>query len=67
MHRIHIARCERLLPGEGTIDVQRLIDALPAELPIRVKIVSHQREATLTSKEWTAQCLAASRPYVETA
>lgn len=62
---IHTARSERLLPGEGTIDVQGLFDALPADLPISVEIVNHPREAKLTSAEWAAQCLAASRPYVE--
>jgi sugar phosphate isomerase/epimerase len=62
---IHTARCERLLPGDGTIDVQGLFDALPADLPISVEVVNFAREAKATPSEWAAICLAASRPYVE--
>jgi sugar phosphate isomerase/epimerase len=62
---IHSARCERLLPGDGTIDVQALFDALPADLPISVEVVNFAREAHANPSEWAAICLAASRPYVE--
>jgi sugar phosphate isomerase/epimerase len=63
---IHSARCERLLPGDGTIDVQGLFDALPADLPISVEVVNFAREARANPGEWAAICLAASRPFVET-
>jgi len=62
---IHSARCERLLPGEGTMDVQGLFDALPADLPISVEVVNFAREANANPSEWAAICLAASRPFVE--
>jgi sugar phosphate isomerase/epimerase len=62
---IHSARCERLLPGDGTIDVQGLFDALPADLPISVEVVNFAREAKANPSEWAALCRAASRPFVE--
>ncbi|WP_342620907.1 TIM barrel protein [Rhodoferax sp. GW822-FHT02A01] len=62
---IHTARCERLLPGDGTIDVQGLFDALPADLPISVEVVNLAREAHADPSEWAAICMAASRPFVE--
>ena len=62
---IHTARCERLLPGDGTVDVQGLFDALPADLPISVEVVNFAREAQANPSEWAAICMAASRPFVE--
>lgn len=62
---IHTARCERLLPGTGNIDLQGLFDALPADLPISVEVVNFEREKTTNPAEWAAICLAASSPFVE--
>jgi sugar phosphate isomerase/epimerase len=62
---IHTARCERLLPGDGTIDVQGLFNALPADLPISVEVVNFEREKTADPSAWAATCLAASRPFLE--
>lgn len=62
---IHTARCERLLPGDGSIDVQGLFDALPVDLPISVEVVNFSREKEASPSEWAAICLAASRPFVE--
>lgn len=62
---IHTARCERLLPGEGSIDLAGLFDALPADLPISVEVIHLEREKTTGVHEWAARCLAASRPFVE--
>lgn len=62
---IHTARCERLLPGDGTIDIQGLFDALPADLPISVEVVNFEREKTTTPHDWARICLNASRPFVE--
>ena len=62
---IHTARCERLLPGDGNIDLKGLFDALPADLPVSVEIVNFEREATANPTQWAAICLAASRPCVE--
>jgi len=62
---IHTARCERLLPGDGNIDVQGLFDALPADLPISVEVVNFAREEKANPSEWASICMAASRPFVE--
>jgi sugar phosphate isomerase/epimerase len=62
---VHTARCERLLPGNGTIDVQGLFNALPADLPVSVEVVNFGREANTSVLDWAAECLAKSRPFVE--
>jgi sugar phosphate isomerase/epimerase len=64
---IHTARCERLLPGEGSIDIAGLFNALPADLPISVEIVNLEREKTQTPLEWANHCLNASRRCLEAA
>jgi sugar phosphate isomerase/epimerase len=60
---IHTARCERLLPGNGTIDLPGLMSALPSDLPVSVEVVNFTRETHTPPTEWAAECLAASRPY----
>jgi len=62
---LHTARCERLLPGDGNIDVQGLFNALPADLPVSVEVVNFGREANTSVRDWAAECLAKSRPFVE--
>jgi sugar phosphate isomerase/epimerase len=62
---IHTARCERLLPGDGTIDLQGLFAALPSDLPISVEVVNLGREALTSEQDWAIECLAKSRPFVE--
>ena len=62
---IHTARCERLLPGDGSIALQDLFDALPADLPISVEIIHLEQEKTADTHEWAALCLERSRPYLE--
>lgn len=62
---IHAARCERLLPGEGGIDLKGLFDALPQDLPISVEVVHMERMAQLGQTEWARQCLAVSRAFLE--
>jgi sugar phosphate isomerase/epimerase len=58
---IHTARCERLLPGEGGIDLAGLFATLPDDLPISVEIPNDQRAPALGPEEWARQALAASR------
>ena len=62
---IHTARCERLLPGDGTINIPGLFAALPADLPISVEVVNFPREAHTQPADWAAECLARSRPFFE--
>jgi len=58
---IHTARCERLMPGEGTIDLEGLFSALPVDLPVSVEIVNFTREADHSPAEWASRCLERSR------
>lgn len=58
---IRTARGERLLPGEGNIDLRGLAACLPPELPVSVEIVNLARQAAVTPLEWASGCLAAGR------
>lgn len=62
---IHTARCERLLPGDGNIDLPGLFAALPSDLPISVEVVNLAREANTSVQDWADECLARSRPFIE--
>jgi sugar phosphate isomerase/epimerase len=62
---IHTARCERLLPGDGSIDIRGLFAALPADLPVSVEVVNFGHEAHTPPAQWAAECLARSRPFTE--
>ncbi len=64
---IHDARGARLPPGEGSIDLVGLFQALPADLPVSVEVIHLQREAAMTPPAWAAACLAASRPFTRQA
>ncbi len=63
---IHTARCERLLPGEGSIDVKGLFQALPHDLPVSVEVVHLERMAQMGPLAWARHCLAASRAFLAT-
>jgi sugar phosphate isomerase/epimerase len=52
---IHTARCERLLPGEGGIDIRAMLSALPADLPLSVEIPHHQRAPLAGPLGWARQ------------
>ncbi len=58
---IHTARQERLLPGEGSIDVKGLFATLPQDLPVSVEIVSLERSKSIGDKAWAALCLNATK------
>ena len=58
---IHTARCARLLPGEGTIDLVGMFEALPRDLPVSVEIPHDIRKPQLGVEEWSRQALAAAR------
>jgi len=57
---VHTARCERLLPGEGGIDLAGLFGALPADLPISVEVPHQLRVAQLGDVAWSRLALEAS-------
>jgi sugar phosphate isomerase/epimerase len=49
---IHDARCERLLPGEGAIDLKGLWAQLPAGLPISLEVPNIPRVTALGAEAW---------------
>ena len=58
---IHTARQERLLPGEGTIDVTGLFATLPQDLPVSVEIVNLERSQPIGDLAWAKRALDASK------
>src|SRR5262249_47685180 len=62
---VHTARCARLLPGDGGIDLSGLIRALPSNLPISIEIPNDECLARLGAEEWAKRALAAARRIVE--
>jgi sugar phosphate isomerase/epimerase len=58
---IHAARCERLLPGEGGIDLVSLFRHLPPGIPVGVETPSDSRAPVLGWEAWVSQSVAASR------
>jgi sugar phosphate isomerase/epimerase len=58
---IHTARCARLLPGDGGIDLTRLVRALPDDLPLSLEIPNDEWLPKLGAEEWARRALAAAR------
>lgn len=57
----HTARCERLLPGEGGLDLAGLFSRLPRNLPISVEVPNDKRAPLLGPAEWARQALEATK------
>lgn len=62
---IHTARCARLLPGDGGIDLAGLVAALPPDLPISVEVPNDEQAARLGETEWARRALARTRALLE--
>ena len=58
---IFTARQERLLPGEGGVDIAGIVSALPRELIVSVEVPSRSRIAQLGAVAWARQALETSR------
>ena len=61
---IHTARCARLLPGEGGIDLVGTLAQLPVDLPLSLEIPNEERLPALGAEEWGRRALAAARIIV---
>lgn len=59
------ARQERLLPGEGGVDIEGQVAALPSNLVVSVEIPSHARIAAVGHAEWARRTLEVSRNAME--
>jgi sugar phosphate isomerase/epimerase len=62
---LHTALFERLLPGEGGIDLKGIFQALPPGLPVSIEIPHHVRQPQLGAREWARQALVATRALLE--
>jgi sugar phosphate isomerase/epimerase/4-hydroxyphenylpyruvate dioxygenase-like putative hemolysin len=62
---IHTARFERLVPGEGGIDVHGILDALPPGLPYALEIPRATLVAQVGGKEHARMSLAATRAFLD--
>ncbi len=61
---IHTARCARLLPGEGGIDLVGIVRQLPADLPLSLELPNDERLPRLGAEEWARQALAAAKRII---
>lgn len=62
---IYTARTQRLLPGEGSINIRGVFDQLPATIPVSVEIPSVPVKAEIGVEEFARRALAASRKVLE--
>lgn len=62
---IQAARGERLLPGEGGIDLRRLWRELPVGLPVSIEIPNDRRVAEMGPEAWARAALQAARALLE--
>lgn len=60
---IHTARSERLVPGEGGIDIRGILDALPA-MPYSLEIPNDAQIQTLGHEAWARRCIEGARRYL---
>jgi sugar phosphate isomerase/epimerase len=61
---ITTARGERLLPGEGDIDIKGLFSKLPQNIPISVELPNFKRVEKISDKEWARTALQASMEII---
>jgi sugar phosphate isomerase/epimerase len=57
----HAARRERLLPGQGAIDLIGLFTTLPPDLPVSVEIPNEKQAPAFGRHEWARRALEASK------
>jgi sugar phosphate isomerase/epimerase len=61
---IHTARCARLLPGEGGIDLAGMLQQLPNDLPLSLEIPNDDLLPKLGAEQWARQSLATAKRIV---
>lgn len=55
------ARCRRLLPGDGGIDLAGIFARLPADLPVSVEIPNEAGKSEIGVEAWAAAAIARAR------
>ena len=63
---IHTAREDRLLPGEGDIDLRGILCRLPAGIPVAVEIPNSRLAAIMSDEERARSAFEATRRLLET-
>lgn len=63
---LHQARAERLMPGDGGLDLRGILRALPRDIPISVEIPMQTLSRTVPALERTRKMLAKTRRLLET-
>lgn len=58
---IHAARCERMLPGEGALDLRGLLQRLPKDLTVSIEVPSDTRAPKVGYLAWAKQAVAMAR------
>jgi sugar phosphate isomerase/epimerase len=61
---LHAARCERLLPGEGDLDLFDMFTRLPRKVPISIEVPHVSRMARLGPDEWARQARLATESFI---
>lgn len=61
----YAARHERLLPGDGELDLAGMFEALPADIPVAVEIPNDRQSRGLSAAEWARRTLIASNAVLE--
>jgi sugar phosphate isomerase/epimerase len=56
----HAARHERLMPGDGALDLKGMFAALPADLPVAVEIPNDRQSAGLSPTTWATRARTAT-------
>src|SRR5665213_748357 len=64
---IHTARCGRLLPGEGGIDLGGMLRQLPEDLPLSLEIPNEELLPKFGAEQWARDALAAAKRVVANA
>ncbi|WP_207101926.1 sugar phosphate isomerase/epimerase family protein [Paracoccus shandongensis] len=59
------ARHERLLPGEGAIDLAAIFAALPPDLPVAVEVPNDRQSAGMTAEAWARRARRAALDVLE--
>ena len=55
------ARCRRLLPGDGGLDLAGLFARLPADLPVSVEVPNETMKAAIGVEAWAAAAMTRAR------
>ena len=62
---LHQARAERLMPGDGGLDLEGILRALPSDLPLSLEIPMQTLAKTVPAVERTKRMLAKTRRLLE--